>query len=132
VQGAARGRHPRRPHQPEHRDGADLAKLADEVYFLPVEPSFVEQIIVRERIDAILLGFGGQSALNCGLKLADDGILARHGVRVLGTSIETIRACEDRKLFADKLREIAVPVARGQVATSLARPRRLPLSLAIR
>ena len=94
-------------------------KLADEIYFLPVEPSFVEQIIIRERIDAILLGFGGQSALNCGLKLADDGILAKHGVRVLGTSIETIRACEDRKLFADKLREIAVPVARGQVATSL-------------
>ena len=95
-------------------------KLADAVYFLPVEPSLVEEIIVREQIDAILLGFGGQSALNCGLKLADEGILARHGVRVLGTSIETIRACEDRKLFADKLREIDVPVARGQVATSLA------------
>jgi carbamoyl-phosphate synthase large subunit len=95
-------------------------KLADAVYFLPVEPSLVEEIILREQIDAILLGFGGQSALNCGLKLADEGILARHGVRVLGTSIETIRACEDRKLFADKLREIDVPVARGQVATSLA------------
>jgi carbamoyl-phosphate synthase large subunit len=95
-------------------------QIADAVYFLPVEPSLVEQVIVRERIDAILLGFGGQSALNCGLRLADEGILARHGVRVLGTSIETIRACEDRKLFADKLREIDVPVARGKVATSLA------------
>jgi len=94
-------------------------QLADAVYFLPVEPSLVEEIIAREHIDAILLGFGGQSALNCGLKLADDGVLAKHGVRVLGTSIETIRACEDRKLFADKLREIDVPVARGQVATSL-------------
>ena len=95
-------------------------QIADAVYFLPVEPSLVEEILVRERIDAILLGFGGQSALNCGLRLADEGILARHGVRVLGTSIETIRACEDRKLFADRLREINVPVARGQVATSLA------------
>jgi carbamoyl-phosphate synthase large subunit len=95
-------------------------KLADAVYFLPVEPNIVEEVLVREQCDAILLGFGGQSALNCGLRLSDEGILARHGVRVLGTSIETIRACEDRKIFADKLREIGVPVARGQVATSLA------------
>ena len=100
-------------------------KLADAVYFLPVEPAIVESILVTEQIDAILLGFGGQSALNCGLRLADEGILLRHGVRVLGTSIETIRACEDRKIFADKLREIDVPVARGQVATSLAEAQRV-------
>ena len=100
-------------------------KLADAVYFLPVEPAIVESILVKEQIDAILLGFGGQSALNCGLRLSDEGILARHGVRVLGTSIETIRACEDRKIFADKLREIDVPVARGQVATSLPEAQRV-------
>ena len=92
--------------KPEHRDGADVGKAADAVYFLPVEPNIVEEVLVREQCDAILLGFGGQSALNCGLRLSDEGILARHGVRVLGTSIETIRACEDRKIFADKLREI--------------------------
>ncbi len=94
--------------------------LADAVYYLPVEPDFVEGVIERERIDAILLGFGGQSALNCGLALADAGVLAKHGVRVLGPSIAAIRACEDRKLFADRLREIDVPVARGKTATSLA------------
>lgn len=94
--------------------------LADAVYYLPVEPDFVEGVIERERVDAILLGFGGQSALNCGLALADAGVLTKHGVRVLGPSIAAIRACEDRKLFADRLREIDVPVARGKTATSLA------------
>ena len=99
--------------------------LADAVYYLPVEPDFVEQVIERERIDAILLGFGGQSALNCGLALADSGVLAKHGVRVLGPSIPAIRACEDRKLFADRLREIDVPVARGKTATSLSEARQV-------
>ena len=103
--------------------------LADAVYFLPIEPSLVEEVIVREQVDAILLGFGGQSALNCGLRLCEQGILARHNVRVLGTSIDTIRACEDRKLFAEKLREIDVPVARGQVATSLAEAQAAAASL---
>ena len=89
-------------------------KLADEVYFLPVEPSFVEQIIVRERIDAILLGFGGQSAPNCGLQLAHHGILARPGGRVPGTSIGTLPAreisCSTRKPptgFAKRFRKWA-------------------------
>src|SRR6202158_3229114 len=63
--------------------------MADAVYFLPVEPHFVEQVIIKEGVDAILLSFGGQTALNCGLALEADGILARHGVRVLGTPVET-------------------------------------------
>lgn len=95
-------------------------ELADAVYFLPITPYFVEQVLVRERADAILLGFGGQSALNCGLALADSGVLERLSVRVLGTSIEAIRACEDRQLFADKLNEVGIALARGRTVTSTA------------
>src|SRR3990172_8926388 len=73
--------------------------LADQVYFLPVTPYFVQKVIERERPDAILLGFGGQTALNCGLELDAQGVLSRHGVRVLGTPIHAIRETEDRDLF---------------------------------
>ena len=93
-------------------------ELADAVYFLPVDPHFVEEVIVAERIDAILLGFGGQTALNCGLELAEKGILARHGVRVLGTQVEAIRNAEDRQLFNQKLSEIGVKFARSRATTS--------------
>lgn len=93
-------------------------ELADAVYFVPVEPSFVEQVIVAERIDAILLGFGGQTALNCGLALDAAGVLARHGVRVLGTSIAAIRTAEDRAAFNAALAEIGVKVARSRACDS--------------
>ena len=93
-------------------------ELADEVYFLPVEPEFVEQILEREKVDAILLSFGGQTALNCGLALDASGVLARAGVRVLGTSPDAIRATEDRALFNAKLAEIDVKVARSRHAHS--------------
>ena len=96
------------------------AGLADAVYFLPVTAEFVEPVLLRERADAILLGFGGQSALNCGLALYDSGALTRLGVRVLGTSIAAIRACEDRQLFADSLRQIGLALARGRTACTLA------------
>ncbi len=92
--------------------------LADTVYYLPVAPSFVEEVIKKEKPDAILLGFGGQSALNCGLELSDSGVLARYGVRVLGSAVETIRACEDRQIFADKMRQIDLPLCRGRTITS--------------
>lgn len=95
-------------------------ELASALYLLPIEPTFVERVIEQEGADAILLGFGGQSALNCGLALADSGVLAARGVRVLGTSIEAIRACEDRQLFADKLAEIGLGLARGRTVTSAA------------
>lgn len=90
--------------------------LADEVYFLPVEPDFVEQVLEREKIDAILLSFGGQTALNCGLALDASGALERLGVRVLGTPTSAIRATEDRELFNAKLAEIGVTVARSRHA----------------
>lgn len=92
--------------------------LADAVYLLPIERDFVEQVIEKEKITAILLGFGGQTGLNCGLDLASSGVLTKHGVRVLGTSTESIRIAEDRRLFAEKLREIDIKVARSVAATS--------------
>ncbi len=87
--------------------------LADKVYLLPVTPYFVEKIIERERPDGLLLGFGGQTALNCGLALNDSGVLDKYGVEVLGTPVQTIRNTEDRGLFAEKLAEIDVPVPKS-------------------
>jgi carbamoyl-phosphate synthase large subunit len=93
--------------------------LADEVYFLPITPDFVERVIDKEKPDGILLAFGGQTALNCGLKLHDSGVLERHGVRVLGTPIETIRDTEDRDLFVRRLNEIDAKSPRSRAATTL-------------
>src|SRR5262249_35752691 len=93
--------------------------LADQVYFLPVTADFVAKVIAKERPDGILLGFGGQTALNCGLELARLGILARHGVEVLGTPIQAIQATEDRGLFAGTLAEIDVQVPRSAVASNV-------------
>ena len=80
--------------------------MADKVYFLPVTPEFVEKVIEREKPDGILLQFGGQTALNCGLALDKSGALRRHNVRVLGTPVSTIEATEDREIFSQKLAEI--------------------------
>ncbi len=93
--------------------------LADHVYFLPVTAQFVEQVIERERPDAIALGFGGQTALNCGLALARRGILDKYGVAVLGTPVKTIEDTEDRALFAARLAEIGVAVPRSAAAHSI-------------
>ena len=72
--------------------------LADKIYFLPVTPPFVEKVIAREKPDGILLSFGGQTALNCGVALAKSGVFDRHNVKVLGTSIRSIENTEDREL----------------------------------
>jgi carbamoyl-phosphate synthase large subunit len=93
--------------------------LADAVYLLPVEPNFVEQVIVKEKIDAILLSFGGQTALDCGLKLDDAGVFKRHNVRVLGTPTRAIRLTEDRKLFNDELISIGVSVAKSHAVSNV-------------
>ena len=82
--------------------------LADKIYFLPVTPEFVEQIIQKEEPDGILLSFGGQTALNCGLELSKRGVFDRYGLAVLGTSIESIRDTEDRGRFVQRLGEISV------------------------
>lgn len=80
--------------------------FADKIYFLPVTPYFVEKIIAKERPDGIMLAFGGQTALNCGVALYESGVLERYGVEVLGTPVRAIMDTEDRELFVKKLDEI--------------------------
>ncbi len=92
--------------------------LADRVYFVDINPEFVERIIIKEEIDAVLLSFGGQTALNCGLALDESGAFARHGVRVLGTPVAAIRDTEDRALFVVRLAEIGVKTAHGRACGS--------------
>ena len=99
--------------------------LADRVYLLPVNPDFVERVIEKERPDGILVGFGGQTALNCALELADRGVFERYGVRVLGTPIQTIRDTEDRQRFVEQLAEIGVETPRSQAVDSLEAARRV-------
>ena len=93
--------------------------VADKVYFLPVTPFFVEEIIKKEKPDGILLAFGGQTALNCGTKLYLDGTLKKYNVEVLGTSVEAIMATEDRELFIKKLDEINVKTAVSQAVENM-------------
>jgi carbamoyl-phosphate synthase large subunit len=98
-------------------------ELADRIYLVAILPEFIEPIIAKEGIDAILLSFGGQTALNCGLELADSGVLAKYDVRVLGTPIAAIRNTEDRRLFVDRLREIDVKTARSRACSTVAEAR---------
>ena len=77
--------------------------LADQVYFLPIKKEFVEKVIIKEEPDAILLGFGGQTALNVGIELYEEKILEKYKVKVLGTSVETIKDTEDRFLFSSRI-----------------------------
>lgn len=85
--------------------------LADKIYYLPVTPEYITYIIERERPDAILLTFGGQTGLNCGVELDRTGILKKYNVKVLGTPIKTLITSEDRDLFANALKEINIPIA---------------------
>ena len=82
--------------------------VADHIYFLPVTPFFVERVIEKERPDGIMLAFGGQTALNCGVELYHNGVFEKYGVRVLGTPVQSIIDTEDREIFVDKLSEINV------------------------
>ena len=81
---------------------------ADKIYFLPVTPFFVEKVIEKERPDGILLSFGGQTALNCGVELFRKGVFEKWGVSVLGTPVQAIMDTEDRELFVERLGEIGV------------------------
>lgn len=94
-------------------------KLADKVYFLPIIPSYVMQVIKSERPDGILLTFGGQTALNCGVELKRSGVLEKYNVKVLGTPVSSIEMTEDRKIFAEKMREIGEKVAPSDAAYCL-------------
>jgi carbamoyl-phosphate synthase large subunit len=93
--------------------------IADQVYFLPVTPYFVEEIIKKERPDGILLAFGGQTALNCGTELYQKGLLDKYGVQVLGTSVEAIMYTEDRDLFVKKLDEIEMKTPVSQAVENM-------------
>ncbi len=92
--------------------------IADRVYYLPVTPEWVEMVIRRERPDGIMLAFGGQTALNCGVSLARSGTLERYGVRVLGTPVEAIIRTEDRDLFAAAMHETDAPTPRSVAVTT--------------
>ncbi|MCQ2202874.1 MAG: carbamoyl-phosphate synthase (glutamine-hydrolyzing) large subunit [Bacteroidales bacterium] len=93
--------------------------IADKIYFLPVTPYFVEQVIKKEKPDGILLSFGGQTALNCGIQLFEQKILEKYNVRVLGTPIQAIIDTEDREIFANKLKEIDVKTPKSIAVESV-------------
>lgn len=94
-------------------------KLADKIYFLPVTPYFVEQILIKEKPDGLLLAFGGQTALNCGVQLYRAGVFEKYGVEVLGTPVQSIIDTEDREIFAGKLGEIDVKTPKSIAVTSV-------------
>ncbi len=93
--------------------------IADRIYFLPVTPFFVEQVIIKEKPDGILLAFGGQTALNCGVALFKGGILEKYNVKVVGTPVQAIIDTEDREIFAGKLAEIDVKTPRSIACTNM-------------
>ncbi|MBP7504286.1 MAG: carbamoyl-phosphate synthase (glutamine-hydrolyzing) large subunit [Prolixibacteraceae bacterium] len=94
-------------------------EIADKIYFLPVTPFFVEEVIKKEQPEGIMLAFGGQTALNCGVSLHKAGVLEKYGLRVLGTPVEAIMETEDRELFARMLGEIGVKTPRSMAAVNM-------------
>ncbi|WP_314957116.1 carbamoyl-phosphate synthase (glutamine-hydrolyzing) large subunit [Hoylesella loescheii] len=103
--------------------------VADQIYFLPVQPYFVERVIEKERPDGILLAFGGQTALNCGVELYQSGVLEKYGVKVLGTPVQAIMNTEDRELFVEKLNEINVKTIKSEACANIEQARRAAASL---
>lgn len=103
--------------------------VADKIYFLPVQPDFVERIIEKERPDGILLSFGGQTALNCGVQLFQRGVLEKYGVQVLGTPVQAIIDTEDRELFVKRLDEIQVKTIESVACCSTAEVRQAAAKL---
>ena len=97
--------------------------IADSVYFLPVTPYFVERVIDKERPDAVLLSFGGQTALNCGVELYEKGVLTRYNIQVLGTPVQAIIDTEDREKFVQRLDEIGVKTIRSEAVCSIEQAR---------
>ena len=99
--------------------------IADKVYFLPVTPEYVEKVIEKERPQGILLAFGGQTALNCGVQLYRSGVLEKYGVQVMGTPVQAIIDTEDREKFVEKLDEIDVKTIKSEAVTSVAEAKRV-------
>ncbi|WP_276879858.1 carbamoyl-phosphate synthase (glutamine-hydrolyzing) large subunit [Bacteroides heparinolyticus] len=103
--------------------------VADQIYFLPVTPYFVEKVIQKERPDGIMLAFGGQTALNCGVSLYKEGIFEKYGVKVLGTPVQAIIDTEDREIFVRKLNEIDVKTIKSEAVENAADARRAAAEL---
>ena len=103
--------------------------VADQIYFLPVQPYFVERVIEKERPDGILLSFGGQTALNCGVELYQSGVLKKYNVRVLGTPVQAIMDTEDRELFVEKLDEINVKTISSEACENIEQVRKAAATL---
>ena len=103
--------------------------VADQIYFLPVQPYFVERVIEKERPDGILLSFGGQTALNCGVELYQSGVLKKYNVRVLGTPVQAIMDTEDRELFVEKLNEINVKTISSEACENIKQVRKAAATL---
>ena len=103
--------------------------VADQIYFLPVQPYFVERVIKKERPDGIMLAFGGQTALNCGVELYKSGVLEKYNVKVLGTPVRAIMDTEDRELFVEKLNEIDVKTIKSEACATIEQARRAASNL---
>ena len=103
--------------------------VADQIYFLPVQPYFVEEVIKKERPDGILLSFGGQTALNCGVELYRQGILEKYNVKVLGTPVQAIMDTDDRELFVQKLDEINVKTIKSEACETIEQTRKAAADL---
>ena len=103
--------------------------VADQIYFLPVQPYFVERVIEKERPDGILLSFGGQTALNCGVELSKSGVLDKYGVKVLGTPVKAIMDTEDRELFVERLNEIGVKTIKSEACETIEQARKAAAAL---
>lgn len=103
--------------------------VADQIYFLPVQPYFVERVIEKERPDGILLSFGGQTALNCGVELYKSGVLEKYGVRILGTPVQAIMDTEDRELFVERLNEIDVKTIKSEACENIEQARKAAADL---
>ena len=98
--------------------------VADHIYFLPIQPYFVERVIQKEQPDGVLLSFGGQTALNCGVELEKTGIFAKYGVKVLGTPVAAIMNTEDRELFVEQLNEIDVKTIKSEACENVEEARK--------
>ena len=98
--------------------------VADQIYYLPVQPYFVERVIEKERPDGILLSFGGQTALNCGVELYESGVLDKYNVKVMGTPVRAIMDTEDRELFVEKLNEIGVKTIKSEACENMEEARK--------
>lgn len=103
--------------------------VADRIYFLPVTPYFVERVIEKERPEGIMLAFGGQTALNCGVKLFENGVLEKYNLKVLGTPVQAIMDTEDRELFVEKLNEINVKTIKSEACENVEQARKAAAEL---